>query len=365
MDISPYLKFMVNKGASDLFISVGTGVHAKVEGRTRRLERESLTSEQVRELTYSLLNAEQIAEFERRLELNLGFTRDGLGRFRMNAYRQRGEIAMVIRYIKSDIPSFAALGLPESLGELITQPRGQIFITGATGSGKSTTLAAMVNFRNETLPGHILSIEDPIEFIHEHKRSVVDQREVGLDTLSYDEALMNALRQAPDVIVIGEIRDAPTMEHAHHFAETGHLCLSTLHANNTIQALERIVNFFPAAAADQVCRNVATHLTAIISQRLISGTNGRVVPAVEILRNTPRVAELISKGEFRELRDLIAKGDGHGMVAFDESLYRLFAGGAISEVDAIKNADSTNDLRLRIHMGKTPFDDQLISLETD
>jgi twitching motility protein PilU len=242
--------------------------------------------------------------------------------------------------------------LPAILNDLILAKHGQIFVVGATGTGKSTTLAAMLNHRNELETGHIVTIEDPIEFVHQHKRSVVDQREVGLDTLSYHEALKNALRQAPDVIAVGEIRDVATMEHAHHFAETGHLCLATLHANNATQAVERIVNFFPMENHRLVFQNLAIHLRAIISQRLIRGTDGRYVPAVELLLNTPRVSEVIAAGAVGELRELMGNGEGYGMMTFDKSLFKLFSEGRISEDAALANADSVNDLRLKIHMGK-------------
>lgn len=365
MDITPYLKFMADKGASDLFFSVGTPVHGKVAGRTRPLDRRSMSAASIRDLAYSLLTPEQIREFEDTLEMNLGISPPGLGRYRVNVYRQRGDVAMVIRYIQSEIPSLAALRLPDTLGKLIQEKYGQILIVGATGSGKSTTLASMIDYRNETMAGHIVTIEDPIEFVHEHRRSVVDQREVGLDTHSYGDALRNALRQAPDVIVIGEIRDQQTMEHAHHFAETGHLCLSTLHASNAIQALERVTNFFPATSHGHVYQNLALHLRAIVSLRLIESVGGRMVPAVEILVNTPRASEVIARGEFPALRELMHTGENHGMVTFDQSLYRLYVAGEISEEDALRNADSFNDLRLQIHMGRTRIQDRLVQLNVD
>jgi twitching motility protein PilU len=365
MDISPYLKFMVDRGASDLFFSAGTPVHAKVEGRTRPLDRRVMTGQAVRELAYSLLCADQIAEFEATLEMNLGISRPRLGRYRVNVYRQRGEVAMVVRHIKSEIPSLAALRLPEALGELAQSKYGQIFVVGATGSGKSTTLASMIDYRNRTMPGHIVTIEDPIEFVHEHKRSVVDQREIGFDTRSYEDALRNVLRQAPDVIVIGEIRDRETMEHAHHFAETGHLCLSTLHANNAIQAIERIVNFFPSAIHEQVRQNIASDLRAIVSLRLVTGSDDRVVPAVEILLNTSSVAEAVASGRLRDLREIMDAGEHHGMVTVDQSLYRLYVGGEISEHDALRSADSSNDLRLRIHLGRPRIEGRLARIDTE
>ncbi len=350
MDIRRYLKALVTRDGSDLFFSAGTPPHMKVQGRTRPLERAPLPGADVRALVESVLTYEQLKSFQSELELNFALAIPGLGRFRVNVYQQRGELAMVIRHIRSRIPAIEELGLPSLLGALALERQGQIFITGATGSGKSTTLAAMIDHRNRHLTGHIVCIEDPIEFVHGHRLSVVDQREVGLDTRSYQDALENALRQAPDVIVVGEIRDRATMEHVHHFAETGHLCLTTLHANNAIQALERVLNFFPPDAHHQIRQNLAQDLRAVIAQRLISRRDGGLVPAVEVLLNTPRVSELIAAGELGALREAIAKGEGHGMVSFDQSLYTLIEKGAITDEEALRSADSRNDLELRIHM---------------
>ncbi|MCH9671006.1 MAG: PilT/PilU family type 4a pilus ATPase [Gammaproteobacteria bacterium] len=354
---------MVERGASDLFFSTGTSVQAKVEGVVRSLDTHPMDATRLANLAYSLMTYEQIKEFEATLELNMAVSFRSLGRFRVNAYRQRGDVAMVIRHIKSEIPSLEALGLPASLGQISCEKQGQVLVCGATGAGKSTTLAAMINHRNVRMTGHILTVEDPIEFLHEHKKSVVDQREVGLDTLSYGDALQNALRQAPDVIAIGEIRDRMTMEHAHHFAETGHLCLSTLHANNASQALDRMMHFFPSDARDQVLHDIALHLRAIICQRLIQNHSGKVVPAVEILVNTPRIAELIMEGRISDVREAMKGGEGRGMFTFDQSLYDLYRNGTISEEDALRNADSQNDLRLRIHMGRATMDDRVISID--
>jgi twitching motility protein PilU len=268
----------------------------------------------------------------------------------VNVFRQRGDIAMVIRYIKSKIPSIESLGLPEILKDLIMEQQGLILVVGSTGSGKSTTLASMINYRNENKTGHILTIEDPIEFIHEHKKSVVDQREVGLDTLSLSEALMNALREAPDVIVVGEIRDRETMRHALHYAETGHLCLSTLHANNANQTMERIINFFPDTAHHGLLLDLGQHLRAIISQRLINGIDGKRAPAVEIMLKTPFIAELIEENRVSEIKDAMEQGTLAGMQTFDQSLYKLYKDGKITMDEALRNADSRNNLRLRLRL---------------
>ena len=296
------------------------------------------------------MNDHQVAAYEGDLELNMAISIQQLGRFRVNVYRQRGEPAMVIRYIKSNIPSIESLGLPPLLKDLIMENQGLILVVGATGSGKSTTLASMLDYRNEHKTGHILTIEDPIEFVHEHKKSVVDQREVGLDTHSYGEALKNALREAPDVIVVGEIRDRETMRHAIHFAETGHVCLSTLHANNANQTLERIINFFPDTARHGLLLDLSQHLKAIISQRLVPGVEDKRVPAVEIMLNTPFIAELIEDARIDEIKDAMEQGKLSGMQTFDQSLYNLFKEGKITVEDALRHADSRNNLRLRLRL---------------
>jgi len=350
MEITTYLNLMVEKNASDLFFSVGTPVNIKIEGDTKHIGEAPLTTADVRQLAYSIMSDDQISEYEGSLELNMAFSAANLGRFRVNVYRQRGETAMVIRYIKSNIPSIESLGLPLILKELIMEKQGLILVVGATGSGKSTTLASMINYRNENKTGHILTIEDPIEFIHEHKKSVVDQREVGLDTHSYTEALKNALREAPDVIVVGEIRDRETMRHALHYSETGHVCLSTLHANNSNQTLERIINFFPDTAHHGLFLDMGQHLRAIISQRLIQAKDGKRVAAVEIMLNSPFIAELIEDGRISEIRDAMEKGELEGMQTFDQALYKLYKAGVIDIEAALRNADSRNNLRLRLRL---------------
>ncbi len=350
MDITAYLKAMVDNDASDLFFSVGTPVNIKIEGHTKHIGDKPLSSQDARALAYSIMNDEQVASFESNLELNMAISMNELGRFRVNVYRQRSETAMVIRYIKNKIPSLKSLGLPDILEKLIMEKQGLILVVGSTGSGKSTTLASMVNYRNENKHGHILTIEDPIEFVHEHKKSVVDQREVGLDTRSYSEALKNALREAPDVVVIGEIRDRETMRHALHFAETGHICLSTLHANNANQTMERVINFFPDTAHHGLLMDLSQHLKAIISQRLIPGLNAKRVPAVEIMLNSPYISELIEEARIDEIKDAMKQAELDGMQTFDQSLYELFKESKIDIEEALKNADSRNDLRLRLRL---------------
>ncbi len=350
MDITAYLKLMVDHDASDLFFSVGAPVNVKIEGHTKNIGEKPLSSQDARALAYSIMNDDQVASFEGNLELNMAISINDLGRFRVNVYRQRGETAMVIRYIKNKIPSIESLGLPVILKELIMEKQGLILVVGATGSGKSTTLASMINYRNENKHGHILTIEDPIEFVHEHKKSVVDQREVGLDTRSYGEALKNALREAPDVIVVGEIRDRETMRHAIHFSETGHICLSTLHANNANQTLERIINFFPDTVHHGLFMDLSQHLRAIISQRLIQTPDNKRVPAVEILLTSPFIAELIEDGRISEIKDAMEQAEMDGMQTFDQSLYKLYKEGRINVEEALHNADSRNNLRLRLRL---------------
>jgi twitching motility protein PilU len=302
----------------------------------------------IKELAYSLMSEAQIKEFESTLECNFAIGRKDIGRFRVNIFRQRGEVGMVIRHIKTEIPTFETLGLPTAMRELIMRKRGLVLVVGATGSGKSTTLASMIDYRNENATGHIITIEDPIEFVYNHKKSVVDQREVGIDTQSFDMALKNAMRQAPNVILIGEIRDMEGMKQALAYAETGHLCLATLHANNANQAMERIISFFPPEAKHGLLLGVSLNLVGIISQRLIPGKVQKRVAAVEVLINTPYVADLIQKQKLGEMKDIMADSNDIGMNTFDQSLFRLFSNGKIEEEDALANADSRNDLSLKI-----------------
>lgn len=348
IDISPILKFMLDKGGSDLFFSTGAIIHIEVEGDTLPINTQIMLPGMIKEIAYSLMSADQITEFESTLECNFAISKKDVGRFRVNVFRQRGEVGMVIRHIKTDIPSIDSLGLPAVLKDLILRKRGLILVVGATGSGKTTTLAAMIDHRNATTNGHILTLEDPIEFIHPHKKSVVDQREVGIDTLSFENGLKNAMRQAPDVILIGEVRDMDGMKNAMAYAETGHLCLATLHASNANQALERIISFFPEDARAGLLLSLSMNLVSIVSQRLILGKLSKRVAASEIMINTPYIAELIQKQKMGDMKDTMADSNDIGMNTFDQSLFRLFSNGKIAEEDALSNADSRNDLSLKI-----------------
>lgn len=345
-----YLELMVKKGASDLFFSVGAPATIKIEGHSSAIGEARLTAEQLKNLAYSMLSDSRRLSFEQTMELNFAVSIDGIGRFRFNLYRQRGDIAMVIRHIKAEIPSLEALNLPEQLKDLVMVQRGLVLVVGAAGSGKSTTLASMIDHRNTHSTGHILCIEDPMEFIHSHKKSVVDQREVGLDTLNFSAALHNAMREAPDVILIGEIRDQETMRHAVVYAETGHLCLATLHANNANQALDRIINFFPADAHRQLFTDLSLNLQAVVGMRLLPGLEGRRVPAVEILLKSPYVSDLIEKGDIEGLKDVMGNNNDIGMQTFDQSLYSLYQAGKISREVALENADSANNLMLKMRL---------------
>lgn len=360
MELEKYLAAMVKHEASDLFFSAGAPVGIKIEGKTRFLGESKLSVGDSRQLAYSILNDKQLAEFEREMEMNLALALDGVGRFRVNVFRQRGSVAMVVRHIKDHIPELEQLNLPIKLKELVMEPRGLVLVVGSTGSGKSTTLASMINYRNSARSGHILTIEDPIEFLHSHQKCIVDQREVGLDTQSYTAALKNAMREAPDVILIGEIRDRETMQHAIAYAETGHLCLSTLHANNANQTLDRIINFFPESAHHQLFVDLSLHLQSIISQRLVPSQDGKRVPAVELLINTPYISDLIQKAEIGDIKDAMKEGGQHGMQTFDQSLFELYKAEKISAEEALSHADSRNDLGLaiRLHGGANVNVDQ-------
>ena len=365
MDIIPFFKLMVDRGASDLFFSVGAPPNMKVEGVTAPVGQKAIKSQQMMEIAKSIMSDAQQKEFEATMELNMALSIDGIGRYRINLFRQRGEVAMVIRYIKGDIPSFAQLNLPPILSSVVMEQRGLVLIVGATGSGKSTSLAAMIDFRNTNHCGHILTIEDPIEYLHQHKKSIVDQREVGIDTQTYDSALKNAMREAPDVILIGEIRDRETMKHAISYAETGHLCLSTLHANNANQTMDRIVNFFPDEAKQQLLLDLSLNLRAIISLRLIPGLNNQRIPAVEVLLNTPYVADLIEKGKIDEIKEVMSRSLEQGMQTFDQALFDLYKAGKISKENAIEHADSKNNVGLKIRLSEEGGMDNIGDLTVD
>lgn len=349
-DINNFLRILEQKDGSDLYLSTGAPPCAKFQGKLTPLSEEKMMPGQVKEIAYSLMDQEQQEEFEHELEMNLAVSIPQVGRFRINIFRQRNEISIVARNIKTEIPRFEDLKLPEVLKDLVMQKRGLILFVGGTGSGKSTSLAALIDHRNSNSGGHIITIEDPIEYVHRHKKSLVNQREIGVDTRNWEAALKNTLRQAPDVILIGEIRDRETMEHALAFAETGHLAISTLHANNANQALDRIINFFPEERRPQLLMDLSMNLRGFVSQRLIPTQDGKRCAAVEVLLGSPTVQELILRGEFESIKEIMEKSEGIGMQTFDTALFYLHQQGRISLEEALKNADSANNLRLRIKL---------------
>jgi twitching motility protein PilU len=345
------LRLMLTKKGSDLFITVGFPPAIKIDGRMTPVSNQPLTAAHTVDLARSIMNDRQAADFEANKECNFAINPAGIGRFRVNAFVQQGNVGIVLRVITTTIPKIEELGLPSVLKDVIMTKRGLVIMVGATGSGKSTTLAAMVGFRNENSQGHIITIEDPIEFTHPHKGCLITQREVGVDTVSWESALKNTLRQAPDVILIGEIRDRETMEHAIAFAETGHLCLATLHANSANQALDRVINFFPEERRPQLLMDLSLNLRGMISQRLIPLKEGKGrCAAVEIMLNSPLISDLIFKGEVHEIKEIMKKSRELGMQTFDQALFDLFELGRISYEDALRNADSVNDLRLTIKL---------------
>jgi twitching motility protein PilU len=348
MDIRTLLAAMADRGASDLYLTVDSPPVLRIEGFTEPLPGETLKPAQVEALANSLMTERQRAAFDEKLEMNLAIASERLGRFRVNVFRQRGFPGVVVRRIKTQIPTLDELGLPGVLKPVALSRRGLVLVVGATGSGKSTTLAAMLDYRNGQAGGHILTVEDPIEFVHPHKKCIVNQREIGFDTTSFSEALRNTLRQAPDVILIGEVRDLETMEAAITFAETGHLCLATLHSNNANQAIERVMNFFPVARHPEIFLQLSLNLRGIISQRLVPGVDGKRVAALEVLLDTPYAKDLIKKGEIDTLKDAMEKSMQEGGQTFDQALFQLYSEGRISEEQALANADSANNLRIRI-----------------
>ena len=351
MVFSDLLKLMIHKKASDLFITAGVPPSLKIDGKVTPVTKQALTPEQARAFAYGVMTEEQRRQFEAKNECNFSISPQEIGRFRVNVFMQQGRVGLVLRAIEMKIPKFDELSLPKVLADIALTKRGLVIFVGATGSGKSTSLAAMIGYRNEYSYGHIITIEDPIEFVHDHRNCIVTQREVGVDTETFESALKNTLRQAPDVILIGEIRARETMDYAIQFAETGHLCLATLHANSANQALDRIINFFPEEKRSQLLMDLALNLKAIISQRLIVMKDGKGrVPAVEVMINSPLISDLIMKGDVPGIKEIMAKSGEAGMQTFDQSLFTLYEAGLISYDDALRNADSQNDVRLRIKL---------------
>jgi twitching motility protein PilU len=357
MDLTQLFKFMAEKLASDMYISAGAPVLMKIEGETLPLNSQILDAETVKKIAYSLMTPEEIKAFETDHEMNFGFLVENTGKFRINVFHQRGDVALVARFVRHQIPSIESLGLPTILKELVMEKRGLILVVGQAGSGKSTTLASMIDFRNTNRTGHILLIEDPIEYLHAYKKSIVNQREVGLDTHSYSSALLNAVREAPDVLMIGEIRDRDTMQQAMIYAETGHLMMSTLHANNSYHALNRIINLFPHEARNHLLHDLSISLKAVISQRLVRGVNGKRVPAMEILVNSPYVAELIKSGETEKIKEAMEQSLTAGSQTFEQALFALYRAGTISLDEALANADSRTNLSWLINNEKRDASD--------
>lgn len=350
MDVRSLLKVMVDREASDLYLTVDAPPIYRIHGATQPTEALPFTNEQLEALALALMRGQQRSEFEEKMEINLALYYKELGRFRVNIFRQKGNVGLVFRHIKAEIQTVEQLQLPPIIKDIAMTKRGLVLVVGATGSGKSTSLAAMIDHRNTVHQGHIITVEDPIEFVHQHKKSIITQREVGFDTLTFQNALKNTLRQAPDVILIGEVRDTETMEAAITFAETGHLCIGTLHSNNANQAIERIMNFFPVERHAQIYLQLSLNLRAIISQRLIPSVDGKRVPALEIMLDTPRIKDLIKKAEIDTLKEAMEQGLDEGCQTFDHVLFQLYKANRISLEQALINADSANNLRLKIKL---------------
>ena len=350
MDLAQMLQILASQDGSDLYLATGAPPCAKFQGILKPIQDEAMSPGDVAQIAYSIMDEEQRVAFERDLEMNLALSLSKVGRFRVNIFKQRNEISIVARNIKLDIPKFDELFLPPILLDVIMEKRGLLLFVGGTGSGKSTSLAALIDHRNTNTSGHIITIEYPIEYVHNHKKSIINQREVGVDTRSFHAALKNTLRQAPDVILIGEIRDRETMEHALAFSETGHLAISTLHANNANQALDRIINFFPEERRPQLLNDLGNNLKAFVSQRLVRTVDGKRRAAIEIMLGTHTVRDMIKRGDFSPLKEIMEKSTALGMKTFDQSLFDIFAAGVITEEEAIKNADSPNNLKLKIKL---------------
>ncbi|MDW3713794.1 MULTISPECIES: PilT/PilU family type 4a pilus ATPase [Pseudomonas] len=350
MDLPSMLKVLASQDGSDLYLSTGAPPCAKFNGVLKPLGTDPLKPGDVARIAESIMDPEQRGEFDRELEMNLAISLPNIGRFRINIFKQRNEVSIVARNIKLDIPKFEDLKLPEVLLKVVMEKRGLVLFVGGTGSGKSTSLAALIDYRNRNSGGHIITIEDPVEYVHRHKKSIINQREVGVDTRSFHAALKNTLRQAPDVILIGEIRDRETMEHALAFADTGHLAISTLHANNANQALDRIINFFPEERRPQLLNDLGNNLKAFVSQRLVRTSDGKRRAAVEVLLGTATISDLIKRGDFSSIKEIMEKSKALGMQTFDQALFDLVIEGSIQEEEAIKNADSANNLRLKLKL---------------
>ncbi|TNC99805.1 MAG: twitching motility protein PilU [Gallionellaceae bacterium] len=353
MIVTPLLQLAADKQASDLFFSVHAPIQIKINGIMMPVNSQQLEAENIKQIAYEMMTPDQIADFEMHMEMNFSFRVPAIGNFRVNVFRQRGSIAIVIRYVRGHVLNVEELHLPLVLKELIMEKRGLVLMVGATGSGKSTTLAAMIQHRNETQTGHILTIEDPLEYMFQHEKSIVNQREIGTDTADYGAALVSAMREAPDVLMIGEIRDRDTLKHALIFAQTGHLCLSTLHANNSYHALNRIVNFFPYDARNSILSDLSLCLRAVISQRLIRNAQGMLVPAVEVLLNSALIADLIKNDQIDKIRDAIEQSVSQGSQTFEQALYKLYKSGHITKEEALKNADSASNLSSLIDYSQT------------
>ena len=364
VNIQDFFKTMVDSEASDLYLTVAKPPMYRIEGKIQDRGEHRFSPEDLREIALSIMNDKQRREFAETMEMNMAMSLPGVSRFRVNMFQQRGSVGMVIRRIKADVSSLDELDLPSILKDIVMTKRGLVLVVGATGSGKSTTLAAMIDYRNSNEAGHIITIEDPIEFVHRHKQSIITQREVGFDTHSFQSALKNTLRQAPDVILIGEIRDTETMEAAITFAETGHLCLGTLHSNNANQAIERIMNFFPVERQAQIYLQLSLNLRSIVSQRLILSLDGKRVPALEILMDTPRIKDLIKKGEVDILKEAMEQGIQEGCQTFDQALFALYKDGKVSLDQALINADSANNLRLKIKLAGLYVDEEPTPAQT-
>ncbi len=349
MFLDPLFKLMADKQASDMFFTAGAPIQIKINGVVMPVNAQVLDPAAVKKIAYEVMSEDQTKEYEKTLEMNFAVGRTDLGSFRVNVFRQRGAVAIVIRFIKPDIPSVEELKLPPIVKELVMEKLGMILIVGSTGSGKSTSMAAMIDYRNSTRTGHILTIEDPMEFVYKHKKSIVNQREIGMDTRSYTNALISAMREAPDLLMIGEIRDQPTLQSALLFAQTGHLCLSTLHANNSYHALNRIINFFPREAREALLADLAISLKCIISQRLVRAKNGSRIPAVEIMLNTAHISELIKNGEMGEIKDAMEQSLAPGSQTFEQALFHLYSTDQITLEHALANSDSPTNLHWLIN----------------